>query len=70
SEKVDTLRSSAVVDEPLEAPIQEGEVVGKVLVSSGSENLREYPISASRTVEEGGALRRAWDSLRVRLSEF
>ncbi|MFP4178656.1 MAG: D-alanyl-D-alanine carboxypeptidase family protein [Spirochaetaceae bacterium] len=67
AEKVGYLRDKTVIDGPLKAPVSEGEEVGRLIISLGTEKLGEYPITASHSVEEGGVMRRIWDFLGLRL---
>ena len=45
--------------DPLVAPLQQGETVGRVLVSSAGRRVAEVPVVALERVQSGGLLRRA-----------
>ena len=49
--------------DPLVAPLQQGETVGRVLVSSAGRRVAEVPVVALERVQSGGLLRRAYDAL-------
>lgn len=68
--KAGYLRSKVLIDGPLKAPVSEGQEVGRLIIFVGTEELGEYPVTAARSVEEGGVLRRVWDSLRLRFSSW
>ena len=49
----------------LTAPIQQGDVIGKVEVKLDDKVVRSTDLVALDTVEEGGLFRRFWDSIRL-----
>ena len=49
----------------IEAPIQQGQVLGTVQIKAGDKVLLERPLVALDTVERGGFWRRLWDSIRL-----
>ena len=49
--------------DPLVAPLQQGETVGRVLVSSAGRRVADVPVVALERVHSGGLLRRAYDAL-------
>ncbi len=48
--KLQNLTTRVVVEESLEAPVEEGQVVGELTVLSGEEILAAYPLTADRAV--------------------
>lgn len=54
--------------EDLEAPVLQGQVIGRIVVSLGEEQLAEYPIRASERVERLGFSGAFWQLLRALLS--
>lgn len=54
-----------VRQDPLMAPIAKGQEVGTLQIMLGEEQVAELPIFALESVEQGGALRRLWDSIRL-----
>ena len=59
----DTLKSSIERPDPLVAPLQRGETVGRLMISAGGRPVAEVPIVALERVESGGLLRRAYDAI-------
>ncbi|MFV3306423.1 D-alanyl-D-alanine carboxypeptidase family protein [Pseudomonas sp. NY15181] len=59
------LQANMVVEPSLMAPIQQGQVIGKVEVKLGDKVVRTSDLVALNAVEEGGFFRRIWDSLRL-----
>ncbi|MEO8187484.1 MAG: hypothetical protein ABI580_09010, partial [Burkholderiaceae bacterium] len=57
------LKSSIERLDPLVAPLQRGETVGRMLISAGGRQVAEVPIVALERVESGGLLRRAYDAI-------
>ncbi|EWC39853.1 D-alanyl-D-alanine carboxypeptidase [Stutzerimonas stutzeri KOS6] len=49
----------------LTAPVQQGDVIGKVEVKLDDKVVRSTDLIALETVEEGGLFRRFWDSIRL-----
>jgi D-alanyl-D-alanine carboxypeptidase (penicillin-binding protein 5/6) len=54
-----------VLQPQLMAPIQQGQVIGKVEVKLGDKVVRTSDLVALNAVEEGGIFRRLWDSIRL-----
>ena len=54
-----------VRQDPLMAPITKGQEVGTLQIMLGDEQVAELPIFALESVEQGSALRRLWDSIRL-----
>ena len=59
------LQATMVLQPQLMAPIQQGQVIGKVEVKMGDKVVRTSDLVALNGVEEGGFIRRLWDSLRL-----
>lgn len=59
------LQASMVLQPQLMAPIQQGQVIGKVEVKMGDKVVRTSDLVALNGVEEGGFIRRLWDSIRL-----
>jgi len=47
------------------APINKGQQVGTLKISSAGQPLTEVPLVALEAVEQAGVLGRAWDALRL-----
>lgn len=63
--QMDKLQAGLVLDPQLIAPINQGDVIGKVEVKLGEEVIHSADLVALETVEEGGFFRRVWDSIRL-----
>lgn len=63
--QLEKLQASMTLNPQLIAPIQQGDVIGKVEVKLGDEVVRSTDLVALESVEEGGLLRRLWDSIRM-----
>ncbi|PAU64364.1 serine-type D-Ala-D-Ala carboxypeptidase [Pseudomonas sp. PIC25] len=59
------LAASMTLEPQLIAPIQKGDVIGKVEVKLGDEVVHSADLVALEGVEEGGFFRRLWDSIRL-----
>ena len=57
------LKSSIERLDPLVAPLQRGETVGRMMISAGGRQVAEVPVVALERVESGGLLRRAYDAI-------
>lgn len=57
------LKSSIERPDPLVAPVQRGEAVGRMKISAGGRQVAEVPVVALERVESGGLLRRAYDAI-------
>ncbi|MDA9556241.1 serine hydrolase [Vibrio sp.] len=55
------LKASFVLEQELEAPIQKGQVVGKLFYQLNGEDIAEYPLLALEDVEQGSLFSRLWD---------
>ncbi|MCG4454567.1 MULTISPECIES: D-alanyl-D-alanine carboxypeptidase family protein [unclassified Pseudomonas] len=63
--QLDKLQAGMTLNPQLIAPIQQGDVIGKVEVKLGDEVVHSADLIALETVEEGGLFRRLWDSIRL-----
>lgn len=54
-----------VLNEPLIAPIKQGQAVGKMKVTLNGKPVGEYPLVALQPVEEGGFFRRLIDMIKL-----
>jgi D-alanyl-D-alanine carboxypeptidase (penicillin-binding protein 5/6) len=63
--QLEKLQASMTLNPQLVAPILQGDVIGKVEVKLGDEVVRSTDLVALQSVEEGGLLRRLWDSIRL-----
>jgi D-alanyl-D-alanine carboxypeptidase (penicillin-binding protein 5/6) len=63
--QLDKLQAGMTLNPQLLAPIQQGDVIGKVEVKLGDEVVHSADLVALETVEEGGFFRRLWDSIRL-----
>ena len=63
--ETEKLKAELVSQQPLLAPVAEGQRVGALRVSLEGKPLGEYPLVALETVPVAGLLGRAWDTLRL-----
>ena len=63
--QLDKLEASLTFNPELTAPIQQGDVIGKVEVKHEGEVLQSTDLIALETVEEGGLFSRLWDSIQL-----
>ncbi|MGL4318090.1 MAG: D-alanyl-D-alanine carboxypeptidase family protein [Pseudomonas sp.] len=63
--QIKQLKASLTVDPQLQAPLKQGDVIGKVEVKLGEELVHSADLVALEPVEEGGFFRRLWDSIRL-----
>ncbi len=64
------LKASFVLEKELEAPINKGDVVGKLYYQIDGEDIAEYPLMALETVEQGSLFSRLWDYIVLLLKSF
>ncbi|MDG1065976.1 MAG: D-alanyl-D-alanine carboxypeptidase [Luminiphilus sp.] len=57
-------------DDPLQAPINKGDVIGQLQVLLDGELLLERPLQALQTVEAAGFFKRLWDGFLLWLSQI
>jgi D-alanyl-D-alanine carboxypeptidase (penicillin-binding protein 5/6) len=60
-----SIKSEVLREDPLFAPVQMGQPIGKLKVKLSGATLLELPLQSLETVEQAGLLGRAWDSLRL-----
>ena len=60
----------ATFDDPLQAPINKGDVVGQLQVLLDGELLLERPLQALQTVEAAGFFKRLWDGFLLWFSQI
>ncbi len=59
----ETLKSRLERADPLIAPLQRGETVGRMMISAGGRQIADVPVVALERVDSGGLLRRAYDAV-------
>ncbi|EGQ8547525.1 serine hydrolase [Vibrio parahaemolyticus] len=64
------LKASFVLEKELEAPINKGDVVGKLYYQIDGEDIAEYPLMALETVEQGSLFSRLWDYIILLFKSF
>ncbi|MGH6609861.1 MAG: D-alanyl-D-alanine carboxypeptidase family protein [Burkholderiaceae bacterium] len=57
------LKSKIERPDPLIAPLQEGETIGRMMISAGGRAVADVPVVALERVESGGLLSRAYDAI-------
>ena len=63
--EADKLKAELVSQQPLLAPLSQGQRVGTVRVSFEGKPLGEYPLVTLQPVATAGLFGRAWDTLRL-----
>ncbi len=63
--EADKLKAELLSQQPLVAPVAEGQRVGTLRVSYDGKPLGEYPLVALQAVATAGIFGRAWDTLRL-----
>ncbi|PFG58551.1 D-alanyl-D-alanine carboxypeptidase (penicillin-binding protein 5/6) [Vibrio sp. ES.051] len=64
------LDKSVVLNEPLFAPIAQGDEIGKVLWKDDGNTVASYPLVSNQVVEEGAWFGQIWDSLVLWVTSF
>ncbi len=59
----DALKSSIERPDPIVAPLQRGETVGRMTISAGGRRIADVPVVALEKVDAGGLLGRAYDAI-------
>ena len=59
------IKTQVARPDPLVAPFTKGQQVGTLKILAGDQLLREVPLVALDSVEQGGVLGRAWDAVRL-----
>ena len=63
SAEIDRLAYSVLLSAPLIAPIMQGQKVGELLYTAGTEEIGRIPLVAASGVDGAGLLRRLWDTM-------
>jgi D-alanyl-D-alanine carboxypeptidase (penicillin-binding protein 5/6) len=63
--EADKLKAELLTQQPLLAPVAQGQRVGTLRVTLDGKPLGEYPVVALETVGVAGIFGRAWDTLRL-----
>jgi D-alanyl-D-alanine carboxypeptidase (penicillin-binding protein 5/6) len=63
--QLEKLQAGMTLNPQLIAPIAQGDVIGKVEVKLGDEVVHSADLVALEAIEEGGFMRRLWDSIRL-----
>ncbi|CAH0527762.1 D-alanyl-D-alanine carboxypeptidase DacC [Allocatenococcus thiocycli] len=64
------LDKSVEMKEPLMAPIEQGEVIGKVVWKNNDETVASYPLVSNQTVEPASWIGQIWDSIVLWVKSF
>lgn len=64
------LTASFVLEKELEAPINKGDVVGKLYYQVDGDDVAEYSLLALEDVEQGGIFSRLWDYIMLLFKSF
>ena len=63
--QLEQLQAGMTLNPQIVAPVKAGDVIGKVEVKLGDEVVHSADLVALESVEEGGFVRRLWDSIRL-----
>lgn len=61
--KGEALKSWIERSDPLIAPLQRGQAVGRMMISAGGRQVADVPVVALERIDTGGLLRRAYDAI-------
>jgi D-alanyl-D-alanine carboxypeptidase (penicillin-binding protein 5/6) len=61
------LKAHYELSENLEAPVEKGQVVGKLFLQLEGENIATYPLVTLHEVQEGGLIDKAMDWVSLKL---
>lgn len=64
--KRQSLKISAELPHDLTAPVKKGKRLGKLIIKYNDKTLKEEPLYAGKTIEEGGMISRFIDSIRMK----
>ncbi|MGF1907975.1 serine hydrolase [Vibrio kasasachensis] len=64
------LKASFVLEKELEAPINKGDIVGKLYYQLDGEDIAQYPLLALEDVQEGSLFSRLWDYIVMLVKSF
>ena len=68
--QADKIQTQMSIQPDLKAPIQQGQVVGKLLASLDGKTISEQPLVALKAVEEAGFFSRLLDHLKIFFAKF
>ena len=68
--QADKIQTQISIQPDLKAPIQQGQVVGKLLASLDGKTISEQPLVALKAVEEAGFFSRLLDHLKIFFAKF
>ncbi|MGL6161353.1 D-alanyl-D-alanine carboxypeptidase family protein [Microbulbifer sp.] len=60
----ENIKADLIIDGELEAPLEKGQPVGKVVVTLDGETVADVPAVAAEEVEKAGFFKRIWDSIK------
>ncbi|WP_308366287.1 MULTISPECIES: D-alanyl-D-alanine carboxypeptidase family protein [unclassified Microbulbifer] len=60
----ENIKADLIIDGELEAPLEKGQPVGKVVVTLDGETVADIPAVAAEEVEKAGFFKRIWDSIK------
>jgi len=63
--QADKLKADLLAQQPLLAPVGQGQKIGVMRVTLDGKPLGEYPVQALESVGVAGLFGRAWDTLRL-----
>ena len=63
--QAENLKADLLAQQPLVAPVKEGQRIGVIRVTLNGKAVGEYPVLALETVGVAGVFGRAWDTLRL-----
>ncbi|WP_439651252.1 D-alanyl-D-alanine carboxypeptidase family protein [Microbulbifer sediminum] len=66
----ESIKADLIIDGELEAPIQKGQPLGKVVVTLDGETVAEVRAVAAEEVEQAGFFKRMWDALKRFVMSF
>lgn len=64
------LRQQITLAEPIQAPVTEGQVMGRIVLTQGERVLADQPLIALQGIAQGGMIKRGADRLRRMFHEF
>lgn len=59
----DKITQEVILNEPVVAPVERGQVIGKLLIKIDAKTFQELPLLALQEIKSGGFFRRFWDSI-------
>ena len=64
------IQATLTVTPDLQAPIVKGQEVGSLVVSVEDTIIKKVPLIAQQSIEQGGFLKRIWDSILLFVQSF